>query len=358
MWGISLSKGSIQNGTNRYGQVAHQMIEEEVSRLEREAPKSQEAPDQLAITVDGAFVRLIGGEWKEVKTATFGEINEKWSQKKGKVEIKSETLSYFSQLAPAETFNRQALYEWHQRGGENASEIISVNDGARWIQGFLDYHAPQAVRILDFPHALSYMATIGKAVHGEGTATFKKWFRQMAKHLKNKPPDRTLSALKLIQRNHLEHPQIGEIEQAIRYLEKRKEMIDYPHFQQRSLPIGSGSGESAHKIVMQRRMKQAGMQWKEEHVNPMLALRTMICNRRWQLMWPRIHQRQRELAFQEKAKYYKQGGEIQPEISFRTVKVDADLLKDSISSQPIQTKKATAKEDHPWRNGHWPVRYR
>ena len=29
-------------------------------------------------------------------------------------------------------------------------------DGAEWLQGFIDYHCPQAVLILDFPHAGRY----------------------------------------------------------------------------------------------------------------------------------------------------------------------------------------------------------
>jgi hypothetical protein len=38
------------------------------------------------------------------------------------------------------------------------------------------------------------------------------------------------------------------------YLQHRLEMIDYPYFQRRGYPIGSGSVESAHKQVVQRRL--------------------------------------------------------------------------------------------------------
>jgi len=36
--------------------------------------------------------------------------------------------------------------------------------------------------------------------------------------------------------------------------------------------------ESGHKVVMQKRLKQAGMRWAEASLNPMLALRTTLCN--------------------------------------------------------------------------------
>ncbi len=48
---------------------------------------------------------------------------------------------------------------------------------------------------------------------------------------------------------------------------------------------GSGSVESAHKQVVQRRLKQAGMRWAPQHVNPILALRDLLCNGRWSEGW-------------------------------------------------------------------------
>ena len=46
--------------------------------------------------------------------------------------------------------------------------------------------------------------------------------------------------------------------------------------------------ESGHKVVMQRRMKQAGMRWADENLNPMLALRMALCNKRWAASWQAI----------------------------------------------------------------------
>jgi len=69
------------------------------------------------------------------------------------------------------------------------------------------------------------------------------------------------------------------------YLCTRREQMDYPMFQQAGWPIGSGMVESGHKVVMQARLKGAGMHWKPATVNPMLALRLALCNDRWQENW-------------------------------------------------------------------------
>jgi len=76
-------------------------------------------------------------------------------------------------------------------------------------------------------------------------------------------------------------------------------MMRYAHFQAQGYPIGSGSVESANKLVVQSRMKQAGMRWEPRHVDAMLAMRNLACNGRWTEGWLTIRQRwqqQRQMA--------------------------------------------------------------
>jgi hypothetical protein len=85
----------------------------------------------------------------------------------------------------------------------------------------------------------------------------------------------------------------GETASQLAYLEKRADQMDYPSFQAAGWPIGSGSVESANKLVVQERMKGPGMHWAEANVNPMLALRNAICNDRWDEVWMQIEAEQR-----------------------------------------------------------------
>jgi hypothetical protein len=88
------------------------------------------------------------------------------------------------------------------------------------------------------------------------------------------------------------------------YLEKRATLMDYPTYRQQGWPIGSGSVESANKRVMQARLKGAGMRWERTQVNPMLALRTAVCNERWDESGQTIRPeggRQRKLRRQQQA---------------------------------------------------------
>jgi hypothetical protein len=85
------------------------------------------------------------------------------------------TLTYFSRLADAETFTRQAHVETYQRGTESARVVCAVQDGAEWLQGLVDVLRPDAVRILDFPHAVEHLTGAAQPVLGTGTPGFTEW---------------------------------------------------------------------------------------------------------------------------------------------------------------------------------------
>ena len=181
----------------------------------------------------------------------------------------------------------------------------------------------------------------------------------MTHQLKHKPPQRTLADLALLATHAETEEQEAIIDQSRRYLQKRQKRIDYPHFQARGLPIGSGSVESSHKLVVHSRLKQAGMRWAQQHVDPMLALRNLVCNGRWSQGWSQIvahYWQQRHQEFRDQARRQRP---YSPPISLASLKVTPG----SPSRQP--PKPVNNKEeaqpyrpapDHPWKRGIWPTK--
>jgi hypothetical protein len=297
LWKVKLSTGSVRQATLRHGYVADTLIQEEVARLEATAPEPTAQPEQMVMCIDGAMVQVTGGEWREVKTMALGEFQSHWDARQRQVVTQTTRLSYFSRVDTAERFSRLALAEWQRRGGDKAHTVVAVQDGATWIQGVIDYHCPQATRVIDFAHAQGYIAVVGRALYGPETDAFGQWYGRMSRQLGHQPPQRTVGQLRLLQRQHPDHPESQSIELAIRYLENRLPMIDYPHFRRQQIPIGSGIVESGHKVVMQKRMKQAGMRWAEASLNPMLAWRVALCNQTWNQTWREIEARVRQAKF-------------------------------------------------------------
>jgi hypothetical protein len=176
-----------------------------------------------------------------------------------------------------------ALVATHRRGTETAKTVGAVSDGAEWIQGFVDRHRPDAVRIFDFPLAASAVARAGQAVYGEGTAAFTRWFTTQRHTLRHGAPQAVFHALRQlarIARRREALAAMATVQDALGYWEPRQDMLAYAWCEARGYPIGSGSVESANKLVVERRLKGAGMHWARWHVNPMVALRAMACSDR------------------------------------------------------------------------------
>ncbi len=277
--GMQVSKATARRVTRHAGQAALLVWEAEVERLKQEA---QEAPagagevDKQAMSADGAMVHLVGGEWVEVKTLALGEVT-----RNQRGEICTQHLSYCSRLCDAASFEHATLLHTHRRGLEQATEVCAVQDGAEWLQGLVDYHRADAVRILDFAHAAEYINTIGQAVQAAGGRLAARWLEGVLHRLKHEGPARVLEHLAWLATRYPS----SLIQEKLTYLQKREAHMQYPSYQQAGWPIGSGSVESANKLVVEARLKGAGMRWERRNVNPILVLRNAVCNREWQQTW-------------------------------------------------------------------------
>ena len=281
-----VSRPTVERITEAAGAAYVAYQNEEAARIEREMPEPPAGPARLFMSADGAMVPLVGGEWAEVKTLVIGEVQPP-REVKGEKVICTAKQSYFSRLTDAVTFQRLALVETQRRGVETAAEVAFVTDGAEWLQKFAHHHRSDAVRILDFPHAGEHIAAVGQACLGEGSSAAQKWLETQLHELKQNGPDAVIAEVA-----HLvaTRPQSPDVATHLAYLEKRKPHMNYPAFLAAGWPIGDGATESANKLVVEARLKGSGMHWARCHVDPMVALRNIVCNDRWDEAWPQIVQ--------------------------------------------------------------------
>jgi hypothetical protein len=267
--------------------VAFQTAEAE--RIVRECPPAPPGPQQLVFSVDGAMVPLLHGVWAEARTLAVGSVTVTSHPDRPALSTTSE-LSYFSRLTSSERFGTQATAELHRRGLERAEQVGAVVDGAEWCQSFIDLHAPHAVRVLDCPHAASYVTAIGQTIVDGQAVLTEGAIAQLRHDLKHDGPTQVLRTLRTVVQAH---PSATELPKQLAYLEKRVEQMRYPTFQAAGWPIGSGMVESANKLVVEERLKGPGMHWAERNVDPILALRNALCSDRWVEVWMQIERDQR-----------------------------------------------------------------
>jgi hypothetical protein len=279
--GVLVSESAAERLTEAAGAayVAEQTAA--VERLEQQPTPEPAGPGLLQLSADGAMISLVGKQWVEVKTLALGRVIQEADGT-----TRATDLSYFSRRAEHTAFRRLALVETYRRGVGTAQVVVAVMDGADWLQRFIDFHRPDAIRILDFPHAVEYLTRASHEAHGVGTAAAGAWSATQAHALKHDGPAPVLAALRAL-------PTGEQRDTALGYLEPRRAQLQYPTFRAAGYPIGSGIVESANKVVVQDRLKGSGMHWAPASVDPMLALRTVVCADRWDEAWPQMSSRLR-----------------------------------------------------------------
>lgn len=288
---VDLSEPTVRRQTQAAGAAYVAVQTQAAVTILKQGPTAPCAPSSAVVSVDGAMVPLRRGEWAEVKTLVVGDVDRTQG---GHLH----SLSYFSRLSDAATFGDLAVVETQRRGVARAQQVAAVVDGAEWIQGFLDLQCPDAIRILDFPHAVEHLNQIGQAVLGAGTAEASSWLATQRHALKHTGPAAVLAAVHALA---AAHPEVEAIREHVAYLEKRVGQMQYPSYQADGWPLGSGAVESANKVVVEARLKGAGMRWERAHVNPMVALRTVVYSDRWDEAWALVVVQLRQQAQQARA---------------------------------------------------------
>ena len=359
MIGVNISKSRSVRYTEAAGAAYVKTETEEAERIEKEAPQAPRGAEKMVMSGDGAMVPLIHGEWAEVKTLVIGEVAPAVKEK-GEMVVHTEKLSYFSRLIDAERFQLLSLVEVQRRGIENSPKVAMLGDGSDWIQHLADYHRQDSLRILDFPHAGQRVGEIGQALWDNDSTESGQWITKKLHQLKHEGPTQLLVELCLLQEKH---PDVEMLEKNIAYLRKREAQMQYPGFEQAGWPIASSIVESANKLVVEVRLKGSGMHWKRENVDPMLALRNIICSDRWGTEWSRIVKRLRsQKTLQQKQLREKHGQEKLPAAPILPIplpkkqacKPASEIAETSIQPEaPANPKTQRPAPNHPWR--HSPI---
>jgi hypothetical protein len=165
---------------------------------------------------------------------------------------------------------------------------VRRRDGAPWIADQIeDQFGSQGHYLLDFFHVCEYLSAAGKAIHSDA-AYQDAWIDGQKVRLKTgRSKEFFLQDLLL----YLEDARVTDanapVRQCHRYLSNREEQLDYPGAAARDLPIGSGEieRESAHRYIVQQRLKLPGAWWRAANAEHMLALRLNRANGQWDAYW-------------------------------------------------------------------------
>ena len=280
---VNLSKSGLQELVNAYGgrlverQAQEAQATVQIPRTETEVvwrEVVEPASAVMNISMDGAMVNIRGEGWKEVKLVTVSAVRHLLDAVTGNLTTHLDEHSYQAGLWDATEFCQQQWAEACGRGVEKVGYLSSVNDGAAWIWNIVRMCYGNCVEILDWWHAVEKLWLIAKHHFDAESVQATEWVSAQKQFLIEGSLSAILRNIRLLypRADALPDP----VRKAILYLFHNRRRMRYHLFREAGYPIGSGTVESACKLVVQQRLKQSGMRWSRHGAQAMLALRATL----------------------------------------------------------------------------------
>jgi hypothetical protein len=263
--------------SNQFRQVAKRLgfkVEEANPELLQSAllPPSTQRSKTLYVMNDSGMVPL-RGEWRAVKVGAFFREENHVSSREEKRGILS-TARYVAQLGGQENFRTQMEAAHRIENVVPAECIAYLADGAPENWALASAICPSAIQILDWYHAVEAVMRCGKVLLGEKDAAGLLLWDKACKHLLSQGDvDGLVGQLMDCLPLTLTDEQLKAIDDLVRYVRNNQTRMKYADYLKRGLLIGSGPVESAHRHVIQTRMKRAGQRWSEKGARQMARMR-------------------------------------------------------------------------------------
>lgn len=136
--------------------------------------------------------------------------------------------------------------------------MVFVNDGAKWIWNWVEENYPSSIQILDYYHATEYLGNFAKAIFSDKDKR-SDWVSKQKLLLLNDQVGKVISGIKEVKCNTLARQKAKK--KILTYYENNEARMKYKTYRTKGLLIGSGPIESAHRTVIQKRLKQSGQRW-------------------------------------------------------------------------------------------------
>jgi hypothetical protein len=283
-YGITLPKGAAAIITEHH---ANQLSKED----DIGAAVTGGTTDILIAELDGSMIPIV--ETGDPKDATVDKRKKRktqWQEAKLSLVRSSEdadpifAVTLGDTKAAGDDIKRLAL----AAGFGPTTQVHALGDGAPWIAAQVEQQfGDQGNYLIDFYHLCEYL---GDAAPVCGQGQSDDWLKKQKERFKNGEMQVVVAELEA----SLEPETVPDLQAPVRrchrYITNRPKQFNYKAALDAKLPIGSGEVESAHRYVIQKRLKLPGAWWLPKNAQAMLNLRTLRANHRWDGYWKRITQ--------------------------------------------------------------------
>lgn len=264
---IKVDAAQVYRVTNFYG--AELRKTEDVTQRILPPLNSKEV---LYAELDGSMLQTRYDGWKEVKLSRIFKSGDCIDPNGESSWIRNS--QYLAHLGDCKTFTEQ-LEDSLESYGNLKERLVFINDGATWIRQWIEDAFPDAISILDLYHAFEHLYLFVNSFFDDKEKA-KKWIEKHKALLLESKVKQVIKNIKKLA------PLNEAAKKLIAYYQVNAYRMDYKKYKQIGAGIiGSGAIESAHRTVIQKRMKLSGQRWSEEGAQNMLRLRTGNMNGQW-----------------------------------------------------------------------------
>ena len=258
-YGISLSESAIRSITLKHAENIRNTQESELGCVKGSPKKC------IISETDGSMIPIVKtgddkvpGDKRKKKSLFYREARLSLAHEPGTIDpVFSATLGDVTQAG-------HHLAHCVKRVGVNDNtKIHCVGDGAPWISDQMEEHfGANGTYLIDFYHVCEYLSAASSPC---APGNEKRWVETQKESLKESRSFKVCQELYPFIESPNVPDQEAPVRRAHRYIQNRVHQMDYKAAIDNNLPIGSGEIESAHRYVIQKRLKIAGAWWLEDN---------------------------------------------------------------------------------------------
>ncbi len=267
---IEVSAAQVFRLTDLYGKE----LGKHCDFTQRSEPPLQQQ-ETLYVEADASMLLTRECGWKDVKVGRVFKASD-CLHPEGKPGLITHS-QYLAQMGGHKPFTQkmEALIEDYT---VNQQQMVFLTDGAPWLRNWIADAFAGAVSILDFYHLLQHLYLFAEAFFPD-KAEGKQWVEKQKELLLQSKASEVMGDIKALSGAKGKQKLKTKL---LAYLKANQNRMDYKHYQTIGCGIiGSGAIESAHRTVVQKRMKLSGQRWSKKGAGHMLNLRVIHMNKQW-----------------------------------------------------------------------------
>lgn len=282
-YGITVGYSAIRNITEKHAGFVNTDV-----RTESEIPETD--GDEYIITeTDGSMIPTVGmkagvesSDGRKKRECRWQEARLVMTHPKGSV-----SSVFGCTLGSTDETGDIMLSSAIRSGMGQKTEVHCVGDGATWIAEQTDrVFGGQGSFLIDFYHLCDYLSDASGVCSPSDPDNF---FNGLKCLVKEGGMTEAVSRMRPCIEPASVPDNKAPVRRCIRYITNRPGQFRYKEAEEKGLPVGSGEIESAHRYIVQSRLKIPGAWWKENNAQNMLSLRVLRANGDWESYWKKAY---------------------------------------------------------------------